>query len=79
MTNDHRWTETGSDARLREVADMGAINRGYRLERFRHMLEEWRVRQTAPASDEPGQGHPDPDETPPGDPPDYDPLPPEEG
>lgn len=71
-------TEKGSDEQLLSAADVGAINRGYRLERFRHMLEEWRVRAMSADVDEPGESHPDPDETPEGDPPEYDPLPPEE-
>jgi hypothetical protein len=69
-------TEPGSDQMFSELADTSAINHGYRLERLGLLLEEWRVRmQPTDAPDEPGQDYPDPDETPPGDPPEFDPTP----
>lgn len=70
-------TDPGSDDMFAELADTSAINHGYRLERLRLLLEEWRVRtQPFPAvDDEPGEDHLEPDETPAGDPPEFDPLP----
>jgi hypothetical protein len=68
-------TEPGSDERFAELADIGALGRGQRAQRWRSLLEEWRVRLMAPA-DDPGSDYPDPDQTPAGDPPEYDPTPP---
>lgn len=70
----------GSDEHLARIADVGAVNRDARYEAFRLLLEEWRLRNTSPAEDEPGEDHPDPDETPPADQehPEFDPTPPKE-
>jgi hypothetical protein len=70
-------TEIGSDAQLaamslpHEVTRLVVIEQGFRT------AEEQRVLAAAPAVMEPGDDFPDPDEIPPGDPPDYDPMPPE--
>lgn len=71
-------TETGSDERFASYADIGAIGRGYRHERLRTLLEEWRLRNYPP-EDDPGEDHPDPDQAPPADQehPEYDPTPPQ--
>lgn len=71
-------SEKGSDELLAEVGDPAVITEV--LEADEHALadEEQRVAKTAPAQDEPGEGYPDPDETPDGDPPEYDPTPPPE-
>lgn len=72
-------TEFGSDEQLERKADTSAVNRDARREAWRSLLEEWRTRmQPTEALGEPGEQFPDPDETPPGNPPEYDPLPPKE-
>lgn len=69
-------TELGSDAQFKRLDDTAQIGSGFRAEARRALLEEWRTRmQPTEAAGEPGQDFPDPDETPPGDPPEFDPLP----
>lgn len=68
--------EQGSDAQFKQLDDVAAIGRDTRAAMRRGLLEEWRIRMYPPqAPDEPGQDHPDPDETPAGDPPEFDPTP----
>jgi hypothetical protein len=67
--------QAGSDEQFRAVADMSEIGRRYRHARLRAALEEFRVRMTLPADDEPGVDHPALDARPDGDPPEFDPLP----
>jgi hypothetical protein len=71
-------TEKGSDELLRKVADPDRVMQGVENEEGWLADEEARVVATAPADEEPGQAYPDPDATPEGAPPEYDPLPPEE-
>jgi hypothetical protein len=70
-------TEIGSDAQLAARSLPHEVSRPVVAERQSHDREEWRVRAAAPAVMEPGDDFPDPDEIPPGDPPDYNPMPPE--
>lgn len=70
-------TEMGSDAQLAAIALPHEVTRPVEDERRRQAAEEARVQAAAPAVMEPGEDFPDPDEIPPGDPPDYDPMPPE--
>jgi len=72
-------TEKGSDELLLElIDDPDTIDDAAVDDEERLGEEEDRVIAAGPATDEPGEQHPDPDETPSGDPPEYDPLPPEE-
>jgi hypothetical protein len=68
-------TEKGSDELLRKVTDPDRVMQGVEDEEDWLADEEDIVSQTSPASDEPGETHPDPDETPDGQPPEFDPLP----
>jgi hypothetical protein len=70
-------TEMGSDAQLSVMTLPHEVSRPVDAERQRHDEEEARVQAAAPAVMEPGDDFPDPDEIPPGNPPDYDPMPPE--
>lgn len=68
--------QPGSDEMFRELADTSRIKVDVRVDDRHRAVEEWRVAHISEAGDEPGEQHPDPDETPSGDPPEYDPLPP---
>lgn len=72
-------TEKGSDELLAEIDPTAPERMAKHLKSEAHWLgiEEDAVARAAPAVIEPGDDFPDPDEIPPGDPPDYDPMPPE--
>lgn len=70
-------TEKGSDELLAEVAD-APVDRAVAETEAQLDAEERRLRAISPAEHELSGAYPDPDETPSGDPPEYDPTPPEE-
>lgn len=72
-------TEPGSDELFAALADTSEIGRRARRQRAAQLLEEWRVRNSRLAGDEPGSDYPDEDRPPPADQvhDEYDPTPPQ--
>lgn len=69
--------EPGSDELLRARRHEEDIAEPVLEDDDRRAVEEQRVVDAEPADDEPGEPHPDPDQTPAGEAPEYDPTPPE--